>query len=132
MALRWVGPPPTKSELRVIRRMAARGELPRDATLSRAFMSKKQIARTAHAYKSFHWGEGPKKLTRAKLPSFTGGLFELGKLRAVEYEASKGGERAVWVHKFSKPYPSLTGTARGKLGPILGGGAFITERGIER
>jgi len=112
--------------------MAARGELPRNATLSRAYMSKAEIARTAHAYKAFHWGEKPKRLTRTRLPAYAGGLFELGKLRAVEYEATKGGERAVWVHKFSKPYPSLTGTARGKLGPILGGGAFITERGIER
>ncbi len=71
-------------------------------------------------------------MKKVRLPSYSHGVFELGKLRAVEYETTKGGERAVWVHQFEKPYPSLTGTPGGQLGPIVGGGAFITERGIER
>lgn len=132
MALRWVGPPPTKAELAALRRMAKRGQLPKSGTITRKVMTRAQIARTAAAYEKFHWGEQPKRVHRVRLPSFTGGLFELGKLRAVEYETTKGRERAVWVHKFSAPYPSLTGTARGKLGPIVGGRAIITERGIER
>lgn len=128
--LRWKGPPPTEAELRAIRRAAARGELPKTGTLQRATRS--QAERAAAAYTKFHWGDGPNSVKRVRLPSYGQGVFELGKLRAVEYETHKGGERAVWVHKFSKPYPSLTGTPKGKLGPIVGGRAYITERGIER
>ena len=131
MALRWIGPPPTKAELRAIQRAAARGELPRHGTLQRATRSQAERAAAA-AYKDFHWGDGPKRVKRVRLPSYGQGIYELGKLRAVEYETHKGGERAVWVHKFSAPFPSLTGTPSGKLGPIVGGRAFITERGIEK
>jgi hypothetical protein len=85
----------------------------------------------AREYERTHWGEQPKRLRHLRLPSF-GELYELGKLRAVEYETSKGGEHAIWVHKFTKPYPSLTATPRGKLGPLVGGAAVVTERGIEK
>lgn len=130
MALRWVGPPPTKAEMVALRRAAARGELPKHGTLTRATRS--QAERAIKSYSRFHWGDPPKRVKRTRLPSYEHGLYELGKLRAVEYETVKGGERAVWVHKFSKPYASLTGTPSGRLGPILGGGHFITERGIEK
>jgi hypothetical protein len=130
MTLRWIGPPPTAAELRVLRNAARRGELPKHGTLRRA--TKVQASAAVREFQKFHWGEKPKKVKRVRLPSYAKGVYELGKLRAVEYETTKGGERAVWVHKFSAPYPSLTGTAGGKLGPIVGGRAFITERGIEK
>lgn len=131
MALRWIGPPPTKAELRVLQNAARAGKLPKHGTITRGRVAPNgEVA--AVAYKKFHWGDAPKKRKRVRLPSYSHGLFELGKLRAVEYETTKGGERAIWVHKFEEPYPSLTGTPGGKLGPIVGGGAFITERGIER
>ncbi len=57
-------------------------------------------------------------------------VFELGKLRYAEYQTRKGDQAAIWCHDFSWPYPSLTGTADGRLGPILGGNARVTERGI--
>lgn len=130
MTLRWIGPPPTKAELRALKAAARRGELPKNGTLRRA--TKVQAEAAARSFERFHWGEKPKKVRRVRLPSYSKGVYELGKLRAVEYETVKGGERAVWVHKFSAPFPSLTGTPGGKLGPIVGGRAFITERGIEK
>jgi len=129
MALRWIGPPPTAAELRVLRNAARAGKLPKHGTITRAHMIK---SGAAQAFERFHWGEKPKRVKKVRLPSYSAGVFELGKLRAVEYETTKGGERAIWVHQFERPYPSLTGTPSGKLGPIVGGGAFITERGIER
>lgn len=130
MPLRWVGPPPTKTELRVLQNAARAGKLPKHGTVSRSTMAKAGPA--AVAYKAFHWGDAPKKAKRVKLPNYSHGIYALGKLRAVEYETVKGGEHAVWVHQFEEPYPTLTGTPGGKLGPIVGGGHFITERGIER
>jgi hypothetical protein len=130
MALRWIGSPPTKAELRVLQNAARRGKLPKNGTVQRA--SRANVAPAAAEFERFHWGERPKRVVRARLPNYDRGLYELGKLRAVEYETTKGGERAVWVHKFSKPFPSLTATPNGRLGPIMGGGAFVTERGIEK
>lgn len=130
MALRWVGPPPTAAERKALARAASRGELPSHGTISRGRRSSAE--RAGAAYSKFHWGDAPKAVKRVRLPSYAHGVYELGKLRAVEYETTKRGERAVWVHKFSSPYPSLTGTPGGKLGPIVGGRAFITERGIEK
>ena len=132
MALRWVGPGrPTRAELAELRRMAARGELPTHGTISRAKLGKGRGAAAAREYERTHWGNPPRRVLHVRLPDF-GELFELGKLRAVEYETTKGGDHAIWVHKFSKPYPSLTVTPRGKLGPIVGGAAVVTERGIEK
>lgn len=82
----------------------------------------------ADAYKSFHWGEPPRRRRNYATPR--GPLYELGTLRTVEYETSKGGERAIWVHDFSRPRPVLTATADGRLGPILGGRATVNRRGI--
>lgn len=130
MALRWLGPPPSPRELAALRRAALRGELPEHGTIRRANPSK--AGRAAREFERFHWGEKPKRARRVKLPSFERGIYELGKLRAVEYETTKGGERAVWVHKFTRPFPSLTGTPSGRLGPIVGGAAIVTERGIEK
>ncbi|MGH7605576.1 MAG: hypothetical protein ACRENK_16475 [Gemmatimonadaceae bacterium] len=130
MGLRWIGPPPTKAELRVLQNAARKGQLPKNGTIRRATRSQADAA--MKSYTRFHWGDEPKRVKKVTLPSYAKGVYELGRLRAVEYETHKGGERAVWVHKFSKPYPSLTGTPGGKLGPIVGGRAFITERGIEK
>ncbi len=130
MALRWLGPPPTKAELSALQRAAARGELPAHGTIQRA--TKSQVASAGKAYERFHWGTGPDRVRKVRLPDYSRGVYELGKLRAVEYEATKGKERAIWVHLFTRPFPSLTATPRGRLGPIVGGAAFVTERGIEK
>lgn len=83
------------------------------------------------AYRRFHWGNAHDKTTRVKLPHYGRGLYKLGDLVAVEYDTKKGDERAIWVHRFDRPRPSLTATPSGKLGPIVGGRAYVTERGIE-
>ena len=84
----------------------------------------------AKAFERFHWGEPSKRERVIELPDF-GELYALGKLKTVEYETSKGGESAIWVHDFDKPQPTLTATPEGELGPIVGGRAHVTERGIE-
>lgn len=81
---------------------------------------------------AFHWGNPPRKVARVRHPDYRRGLFELGRLRRVEYETSKGRERAIYVHDFSRPYPLLTGDTAGRLGPILGGVARVEPRGIVR
>lgn len=83
------------------------------------------------AYTAFHWGRKPRSKRKTKLPDYSE-LYVLGELHQVEYVAKKGDTYATWVHDFSKPYPKLTATPQGKLGPIVGGAAFVTERGIER
>jgi hypothetical protein len=82
------------------------------------------------AYERFHWGDKPKQLRSVELPEFDE-LYTLGKLVSVEYETTKAGESAIWHHEFESPEPSLTATPDGDLGPIIGGGAHVTERGIE-
>jgi hypothetical protein len=126
----WYGPPPTPAERAALARAAAAGKLPRVSNATRGRV--RSLAPAAAAFRDFHWGENPAKVTRTRLPSYAKGLLKLGDLRAVEYEASKGGQRAIWVHKFSRPYPTLTATPTGRLGPIVGGAAYVTSRGIEK
>lgn len=131
IVVNWTGARnPTKAELSAIRRAVRRGNVKSGATAGPARAVRTN--RAARAYEEFHWGRKPKRTKRVKLPSYDEGLFELGRLHAVEYEARKGNEHAVYVHHFEPPYPILTGTPRGKLGPIIGGGAFLTSRGIEK
>jgi len=134
MRITWTGPkPPTRLELEALRRAAALGEL-RDGDSARGARvnpSSSQGRAAKAAYQRFHWGRRPNKTRTARLPDF-GELYELGELRRVEYAARKGNETAIWVHDFTKPYPRLTATPRGQLGPIVGGRAHVTERGIEK
>jgi len=126
--------PPTRVELAAIRRAYARGELRsgdhvRPAGRYRGVLRNPSSA-AEMAYQDFHWGRAPRRKRRHEMPAPLE-VYELGKLRAVEYQTKKGTQDAIWVHDFSWPWPILTGTADGKLGPILGGGARVTERGIE-
>lgn len=80
-------------------------------------------------YERFHWGTKAKRKIRVKV-SVPRELYEIGKLKRVEYETVKQGERATWYHDFTRPFPSLTATPSGKLGPIVGGRAKVEPRGI--
>lgn len=82
------------------------------------------------AYREFHWGDEARECRRVEIPEFDR-LFALGQLRRVDYETTKDGETAIWFHDFEDPLPTLTATPDGTLGPILGGGAVVTARGIE-
>jgi hypothetical protein len=119
----WTGRRPNAAEL------AALAELPPGNYDARPVRG---VGGLVGAHTAFHWGNPPRKLVRARVPRFEAGVYELGKLRAVEYETTKGRERATWVHHFSRPYPILTATDKGRLGPILGGRAVVTPRGIEK
>jgi hypothetical protein len=132
--INWEGSkPPTRRELEALRRAAAMGELRNGDTARpvRVNPSSSRGRAAKAAYERFHWGRKPNKTRNARLPDFSE-LYELGELRRVEYAARKGNETAIWVHDFSRPYPKLTATPRGRLGPIVGGAAFVTERGIEK
>jgi hypothetical protein len=122
--VRWRGArAPSRAELAALARLPA-GEY--DARPAAA------LSGPVGAHMAFHWGNAPKRIARVPRPTYPGGLYELGKLRRVEYETTKGRERAIYVHDFTAPYPLLTGTPNGRLGPILGGAAHITPRGIEK
>ncbi len=124
----WEGQkPPTRAELRAIGRAYRAGRIPPG---SRVSCARRNPSPAAEAYREFHWGRGPKRRRRVHVPADRE-VFELGKLRAVEYETTKNQEHAIWVHPFGRPFPILTGTADGRLGPIVGGAARVTKRGIE-
>lgn len=134
MIIVWEGSkPPTLAERAALARAASSGQLKNGdrARPARANPAPPDTRRARKAFRRFHWGNAARGETRVRLPDFSA-LYALGELVAVEYETQKGGERAVWVHKFSKPRPTLTATPSGKLGPIVGGRAIVTERGIER
>ena len=126
-AIIWDGArPPTRCELRAVALAYRCGRVrPGD----RVSTARRNPSPAAEAYREFHWGRGPRK-RRTYRVSQPREVFELGKLRAVEYETRKGDETAIWVHPFGRPYPVLTGTPDGRLGPILGGSARVTEKGI--
>lgn len=123
----WTGrKPPTRAELRAIGRAYQAGRIPAG---SRVSCARRNPSPASEAYREFHWGRGSKRRRRVNVPA-PAEVFELGKLRAVEYETRKGKDHAIWVHPFGRPFPILTGTADGRLGPIVGGAARVTKRGI--
>jgi hypothetical protein len=127
--------PPTRSELAAIARGIQSGQFRngdhvRPAGVVRTRRRSNPAPTAAeYAYTDFHWGREPRRKRTHVVPTPLE-VFELGKLRAVEYQARKGDEDAIWVHKFGWPYPTLTGTPCGRLGPILGGNARVTSKGI--
>ncbi|MCP5118540.1 MAG: hypothetical protein GY953_47615 [bacterium] len=121
---------PTRADRRAIAQAVAAGKVKNGDTIAIEYR-RTNPTDAEEAYTAFHWGNAPRRRRNAKLPDYSE-LYALGKLRAVEYQAEKGKTDAIWVHEFSAPYPTLTATADGKLGPIVGGGAFVTSRGIER
>jgi hypothetical protein len=84
----------------------------------------------AEEFEKFHWGRKAKRKKRHRVKQHRE-VYELGRVREIGYETKKGGENAIWVHQFERPYPTLTATEDGKLGPIVGGGYRVTPRGIE-
>lgn len=134
--IHWDSPGhPSRRELAAIARAYERGELRSGDHVrrgrGRSARRRSNPAPTAAewAYRDFHWGQEPRRKRLLEVPTPLE-VFELGKLRAVEYQTKKGTQDAIWVHKFSWPYPTLTGTECGKFGPILGGNARVTNRGI--
>lgn len=132
----WEGPgKPTRAELAAIRRAYRAGHIRSGDRVARARGRRRTACRNPAptpaegAYEDFHWGRRPKRRKLHSVPT-PSEVFELGKLRAVEYETRKGNQHAIWVHQFGWPRPVLTGTADGRLGPILGGNARVTTRGI--
>lgn len=126
-AIVWTGEkPPTRAELRAIGAAYRAGRLHAG---DRVCCARTNPSPASEAYREFHWGRGPSRRRNVRVPAARE-VFSLGKLRAVEYEARKGSQNAIWVHAFGRPYPTLTGTPDGRLGPIVGGAARVTRRGI--
>lgn len=120
---------PTRRQYQALELAWRAGRVPDGARVT--FANPTKAAKGARrAYNEFHWGRSSRRTRRVNLPDLSE-IYSLGKLRAVEYETTKGKSRAIWVHEFSRPYPELTATPTGKLGPIVGGKARVTRRGIE-
>ncbi|MHC4218177.1 MAG: hypothetical protein ACYSU7_06930 [Planctomycetota bacterium] len=131
-AVIWTGArAPTRDELRAIGAAWRAGRIRHGDRVSCARLPRvrRNPSPASEAYREFHCGRGPKRRRSVSVPA-SPEVFELGKLRAVEYETRKGNESAIWVHPFGRPFPILTGTPDGRLGPIVGGAARVTERGI--
>lgn len=129
MRITWTGNrPPTAAQKRAIMHGVQAGKIRSGDSVG---PGNKRLAGAKRAYKRFHWGKKHSRVQVRKVPSFDQ-LYELGALVEVAYETTKGKERAIWVHKFTHPRPVLTATPRGRLGPIIGGRAIVTERGIEK
>lgn len=129
----WTGKrPPTAAEKRAIARGVRSGAIRNGDRVApvRVRKNPSRSSSAARAFKAFHWGNDPDKIENLRLPNYRT-LYKLGDLYAVEYLTDKGRERAVWVHKFGRKRPVLTATPSGKLGPIIGGSARVTPRGIE-
>lgn len=124
------GGQPTKRDLDAIGKAVAAGKV-KDGDTVRVEYRRRNPTDAEEAYEAFHWGRKPRRNRKVQLPDFDE-LYALGELRQVEYVAKKGDTLATWVHDFTAPYPTLTATPDGKLGPIVGGAAFVTERGIEK
>lgn len=133
-AIHWSGSrAPTRAELRAIGLGVRSGRIRAGDRVGPGTVARRaNPSGPERAYREFHWGNAHRRTDRVTLPNYAGGLYKLGDLVAVEYEARKGNESAIWVHKFSRPRPALTATAAGQLGPIVGGRAYVTERGIEK
>jgi hypothetical protein len=65
-------------------------------------------------YRALHWGDEPSGPIEVDVPDPSEASAVLGKLVKVEYFASKGGRKFIWVHKHLTP-PLLVVTKRGKL-----------------
>lgn len=125
----WEGPrAPTRCELRAIGQAYRRGELVDGDRVAPAVV-RSNPSPAEEAYTEFHWGREPQEARKVDVPHAPE-VFELGALRAVEYETKKGDTAAIWVHRFGRPFPTLTATPGGRLGPIVGGGARVTKKGI--
>ncbi len=129
--IEWQGRAPTATELRALQRAIASGQIqPGQHTAAASRRRHNPETSTEHAYREFHWGRAAKRRRVALVPH-AHEVYELGHLVAVEYETTKGRERATWRHVFGRPAPRLTATADGRLGPIVGGRARVTKKGIE-
>jgi len=93
-----------------------------------------ELAKAARSYRGFHWGRGPEKVSRVRVPHPVRAprvLYQLGTLRAVEYECAKGAEGpAVYRHEFRRPFPRLAADPPGRRLFVIGGGFRVEDRGI--
>jgi hypothetical protein len=91
------------------------------------------VERAERAYEGFHWGEAPKKRRRVELARAPKALTEIGRLEAITYSTSKGGERAHWEHQFGEEggrRPRLAFDPETQDLHIVGGDYRVEDRGI--
>lgn len=90
-------------------------------------------ARAVAAYEGFHWGDKPKRARAVELAPQPKALTEIGRLEAVTYSTTKGGERAWWEHHFGEEggkKPRLAFDPRTEDLHIVGGDYRVEDRGI--
>jgi hypothetical protein len=88
--------------------------------------SSSRVREAVKRFESFH-GRPARKSQRVEVPTFGGVLVSLGRPVAVEYEATKHGERrAIYRHKFG-PGVRIATDPKGKAILIWGGRLRVTD-----
>lgn len=94
----------------------------------RAFLDAAETS--ADAYEEGHWGEDVDAVSTVMLSPLPAAMWQLGELVRVEYDASKGGERARFYHDFEDVKPVLAVDPDNGQLYIVGGDYDVTSRGI--
>jgi hypothetical protein len=84
-------------------------------------------------YQDFHWGDEAGRIVKRKIPAPPKVGVKLGKLDAVVYSTSKGGEKATWEHEFGEDggkRPDLVMDVDNKRLHIVGGTYDVRREGI--
>lgn len=92
-----------------------------------------RLAEAVSFYDELHWGEPADKVTRKRIPKPPKTATKLGILRSVTYEASKGGELALWQHEFGEEggeCPDLVVDPKTRKLFIVGGTYDVQAAGI--
>ncbi len=91
------------------------------------------LERAKRAFEGFHWGRKPRRIINAKPSPRPRALVELGRLEAVTYSTTKGGERAHWEHEFGEEggrKPILAMDPDTQRLHVVGGDYTVEDRGI--
>lgn len=109
-----------------------RPRMPNPAGRALVIASPEDAKRAFRSYRVTHWGlAGDGSLSHMRCADPRQGVFtQLGLLREITYETSKGGDpKNTWyTHKFASPLPELAYSQGGLV--ICGGGYRVTFRGI--
>ncbi len=86
------------------------------------------------AWEGFHWGRRARKVKRVRVPERPRELVELGRLEAVTYSTTKGGEGLQhWEHAFGEEggrKPVLAMDPDNERLHVVGGSYRVEDRGI--
>lgn len=92
--------------------------------------SLRKISAAKKLYTAFS-GHPAEVFARIPAPKVPDVMLAIGKIRAVEYEAIRAGEKAIYRHSFAQhARPLLAASHDGRTVMLLGGAYTFTDRGI--